>query len=114
MEKFSQFLVDNWQYISSAIAAIFSIIIIIVKRRPKTMDDFVRSVDYALTQVASYCSSVEHPGDGEEKKRLVIKFVKNSVHNSLGRELTEKEISIIEKAASEQIEDVLSAPSRSK
>ena len=114
MEKFSQFLVDNWQYISSAIAAIFSIIIIVVKKRPKTLDDFTSTLESALVEVASLCSLVEHPGDGQEKKRLVIERVKSIVHNSLGRELTKKEIAIIDEVASQQIEQVLNAPHRSK
>lgn len=114
MEKFSQFLVDNWQYISSAIAAIFSIIIIIIKKRPKTLDDFVEALNYSLTLVPQQCAVVEHDGDGSEKKRQVVKFAVNSVRNSLHRELTDAEVALIEKRASVLVEDVLDAPHRSK
>ena len=59
MDTIKDFIVQNWQFISSAILAVLTIIAMLVKKKPQTLDDFVLALHQALMDVPYLKSTVE-------------------------------------------------------
>lgn len=101
------------RYGSSCLAAlclVLQIVYFFIKRRPQTIDSFLSAVDCALRNVPFWCSLVECPGHGEEKKSSVLNLCLKDVSKSLKRDLSDSESLSVIKLCSEFIELVLSAP----
>lgn len=112
MNEIVNFLRDYWQYISIVLVILFDILILIVKRRPRTIDDFLIALNEGLALVPVLVKQVECVGNGAKKKNDVISAVVQFVACHLGRSLTNKESEIATIYASNQIEAVLAAPQK--
>ena len=110
-----KFLEDYWQYISVALVFIFEIIIMIVKRRPMSLDAFQSAWDSALKKIPSFIVLAESLSDeytGSGKKEIVLNRTLKYIQDELGRELTDKEEARVEGSISAFIEAILYCPTK--
>lgn len=112
MEEVLTFLKENYQLIISLSILILSLISIVVKKRPKTLDDFIQVSGQVIGKVAEWVKQVEIPGHGDDKKIAVINLALKEAKKKLGRNLSETEIVSIYKQVGSQVESVLDAPSK--
>lgn len=112
MSQFLLFLKDNKEIVISALTLAVAVIGLIIKRKPKTLDDFSLIVSDVLSSVPVLVSKVEEAGHGQAKKNKVLDVCLSLTSKKLGRKLSDKERSIVIDKVSEQIEDVLTAPQK--
>lgn len=115
MEKFLQVLVDYWQFISSGILILLSILLFIFRRKPKTWNEFLdclSSVLYWVPHVIQQVESFEDVDGLPTKKEYALQVLLDLVENRLKRELTTKELNCFYQLMSEQIESVLTCPTK--
>lgn len=112
MTEFINFLKDYGVYILTGICFVVEIVIIFIKRNPKTIDDFLYCLNEIRTLVPLYVSDVECPGNGETKKVAVIQVLTSIFENKLGRKITDKESVIVADFLDKDIEAVLTAPTK--
>lgn len=112
MENFVKFLSEYKELLVSVLCVLLAIIAMIIKRRPKTLDEFIQIVFSVCQQVPSMVLEVECPGNGETKKRTVIVAACQVVSSILKRDLTDKEIQYCEKIFGSLIESILAAPQK--
>lgn len=113
MDVLIAFLKDYKEYILlafSLILVLLDFLILFIKRRPKTYDDFKQCLSDVLSVLPSLILSVEEPGNGSAKKEKVLKSALEIFKNRLGRCLSDSENSIVEKVVSRQVEIILSTP----
>lgn len=99
-------------YILAIFSILLELIVILIKRKPKTFDDFVSILSECALSLPSMISSVEVPGKGYEKKIAVIDSFKKLVSKKLGRALSNKEMKIFSDFVSSQIELILTTPQK--
>ena len=104
------FLKSYGELIASGILFVMAVITLIVKRRPKTVDDFVQMIALVVEQLPTMIDSVERPGDGVLKKDEVLNAALKLAYKILGRNLTDNEINTVRKKVGDQIEAILSTP----
>lgn len=70
MESLKNFIVENWQFISSALLALLTIIAMIIKKKPinKYVDEFYGEL-VSLIQAAEISFG---SGSGKDKKKFVL------------------------------------------
>lgn len=112
MKEFIEFLKEYWFELSAGLFALIEIILIIVKRKPKSIDDFKLAVQEALAIVPELVLSCERPGEGYLKKQEVILSSLKLVSRLLGRKLTDNEVRFVSDSVSDKIETVLSTPTK--
>lgn len=112
MDSFINFLREYKEVILSALAVLLTFICILIKRKPKTLDDFTLALSDVLNFVPSLVIKAEEPKNGEAKRDKVLQASLSLMSSSLQRALTSKERSIVIKSVSEQIESVLTAPQK--
>ena len=112
MKEIFDFCRQNLVLIVGILTLVVEIIFVIIKRRPKTLDDFIFALTEVRTEVANIVSYVEVPGNGQEKKAKVIDIASKLLCKLLGRELTDKEKVYAVKLFETDIENVLSAPTK--
>lgn len=112
MEKFVDFLIAYKEILVSALCVLLTIISIIVKRRPKTLDEFYDCMRRVLSYIPSLIIDVEVDGHGEEKKQEVIQCCVSIFTRYLGRSLTSSEQSFVEGMFGDYIEEVLLTPKK--
>lgn len=112
MSDFLQILNDYKEIIVSCAVFLLVLLAILLKKRPKTLDDFKFAVSEALNLVPSLVIKVERPSNGAEKKSQVIDACLVAVSSYLGRPLTDSEKSYVRKEADITIEGVLSTPKK--
>lgn len=110
--EFVNYLKEHPELIASAVCVVLTIILLFIKRRPKTVDEFSAFLSDVLTLVASKVKNVEVPGHGDEKREKVITSCVQEMSKRLQRKLSSQEESVIRFEVSEQIDDVLDAPHR--
>lgn len=110
MTEFFEFCREYGVYFLTLLCFIIEIIFLVVKRRPKSIDDFKLAFEEALALVPELVISRERPGEGELKKKEVITSCSYLVSRLLGRKLSDYETVIIRDAVSDKIETVLSTP----
>ena len=112
MEKFLEFMNTYKEVILTCVAIIITLVGVLIKRKPKTIDDFKLAVSEVLALVPDLIIKVERPNCGMEKKLEVINACVDGVKKSLGRELSNSEILYLKDEVSKQIEEVLSTPKK--
>lgn len=110
--EFVEYLKVHPELIASFILFVLAIITLIVKRKPKSLDEFVSILSDVCSSVSSKMVSVEVPGHGIEKKEKVISLCLAEMSTRLHRVLTDKESAIVRLNVSDQIESVMDAPHR--
>lgn len=112
MDSFINFLREYKELLVSSLAVLLTFICILLKRKPKTLDDFTFALSDVLNTVPSLVAKVEEPKNGEAKREKVLSASLRLMSSSLQRALTSQERSIVIKSVSEQIESVLTAPQK--
>ena len=113
MEELKSFFVHNWQLIASAVLFLISFIIGLRSKLKKgyTFSDIILGL--ISEQLPNWISLAEATGNtGEQKKVQVLNNALNYASKTLGRKLSEEEISFIIANASEQIEKILGTPQK--
>lgn len=112
MNQFIEFLKEYWFQLATGIFAVVEVILLIIKRRPKSLDDFKLALLDALAAVPDYVCQVEVPGNGAEKRAKVLKACVALISKKLGRSLTDSEVALVSQSIIEQVETVLSTPTK--
>lgn len=113
-EDVVSFLRDNWSFISTGILTVLSIVILIVKKRPKKWDELNQIITQCIAKVPGFvCEAEEMNGyTGLDKKNFVVSWCFQFIENTLKRDLTLSEEQYAYKAISYFIEAVLTAPTK--
>lgn len=115
MNTFIEFLVRYWQFISTGILFVITLIAIFVKRRPKTLDDFYSCLNDTLCLVPIYVKVAEDTygsGNGNLKKKFVINELFERFKRAMKRAPSESEEDRAIFAIESQLESVLAAPQK--
>lgn len=112
MTEFVEFCREYGAYILGFVCFVLEIILIFIKRRPKTVDDFLYCLNEIRVLVPDYVKEVECPGNGEIKKSTVKKILIGELEKNLSRSLTVKESEIAVSFLDADIEAVLAAPQK--
>ena len=113
MHELKVFLIENWQLIASACLFIVSFVIGLVSKLKKgyTFSDILLGL--ISEQLPQWISLAEAKGgSGEQKKVQVLNEALNYASKTLGRKLSDEEVSFIVTQASEQIEKILGTPQK--
>lgn len=112
MSAFIEFLKEYKEVLVSGFCLISTIVLILIKRRPKTIDDFLMIVDEVCLSLPTLINKVECVGNGLAKKKEVRSSALGVISKQLGRSLSESEISFALKTIDSSIEDILSTPQK--
>lgn len=112
MTEFIEFCQEYGVYLLTFVCFVIEIIFIFIKRRPKTVDDFLYTLQEIRLRVPGVVAAVEVSGNGEAKRSAVINYLTKEFEKVLGRKITEKECVIVSDLISKDIEAVLSAPTK--
>lgn len=113
MNNFIQFFSEYKEVLIGGLTLIVTIILLFIKRRPKTIDDFLWLVDNVCAYVLpSAIAKVEIPGNGLAKKKEVRDVALSVITKKLCRTLTDSEKSLALKTIDESIEAILSTPQK--
>ena len=113
MHELKVFLIENWQLIASACLFIVSFVIGLVSKLKKgyTFSDILLGL--ISEQLPQWISLAEAKGGtGEQKKVQVLNEALNYASKTLGRKLSDEEVSFLVTQASEQIEKILGTPQK--
>lgn len=113
MHELKVFLIENWQLIASACLFVVSFVIGLVSKLKKgyTFSDILLGL--ISEQLPQWISLAEaNGGSGEQKKVQVLNEALNYASKTLGRKLSDEEVSFIVTQASEQIEKILGTPQK--
>lgn len=113
LAELKEFIIKNWQMIASVLLFIVSFIIGIATKRKKgyTFSDILLGL--IAEQLPIMIKSAENffgNGNGEQKKVMVLNDALNFASKTLGRKLSEEEISFIVTNISKQIEAIGATP----
>lgn len=103
MQQFIKFLVDNWQFVSSASISIVSFILLLIFRRGKTFL-FDEGLSECLMPLIMMAESKFPNGHGVDKLNFVI--------NSFFSKYPFRDRSVWEPIIKGQVEYILSCPSK--
>ena len=112
MDNFIIFLKEYGVYLVSAILLIGEVLLMILKKRPLTLDSFQDALNQCLTQLPELIKYVEVPGNGVAKKNRVIDACLDFVSTLIGRSLSDIEKRFIINNVDSQIELILSTPKK--
>ena len=112
MTELFNFLKEYGVYILTFACFVIELVFIFIKRKPKTVDDFLYCLNEIRTLVPLYVSDVEVPGNGDIKKSTVIQVLTSLFEKKLGRKITDRECVILTEFLDKDIEAVLTAPTK--
>lgn len=112
MNAFIEFLKEYWFQLVCGLYAILMIVLVIIKRKPKSITDFKLCLQEALARVPEYVIHVEEPGNGEQKLARVVKLGLAFISNKLGRSLIGDEVALCLEQIVKKVETVLSTPTK--
>lgn len=116
MENVLNFIKDNWSFISTAILGTLSLILMIIKRKPKKYDEFVSCVSRVISSMPGFINAAEEfkepDENGQDKKAAVIGWCFQKMENLIKRELTDDEELYCYKTFSYYVEAILSTPQK--
>ena len=112
MNEFVKFIREYGVYILESLTFVCFVITLFIKRRPKTLDDFLYCLSEVRSNLPAFISKVECPGNGSTKKAAVLKAADSMLSHKLGRKTTKKESEIAANLFSSDIEAILSTPQK--
>lgn len=112
MTDFINFIKEYGIYILTSLSILIEIIIIFVKKNPKTLDDFLDCLHRVTALLPGLITEFECPGHGAEKKQKVLDQALTFLKHLLGRDLSKGEKELFDKTMSDQIEVILSTPTK--
>ena len=113
LQEIKEFIIKNWQLIASVILFVVSFIIGIITKKKKgyTFSDILLGL--IAEQLPIMIKSAENffgAGNSEQKKVMVLNDALNFASKTLGRKLSEEEVSFIVTNISKQIEAIGATP----
>lgn len=107
MKQFFEFCLQHWDFISSIILVIASVVIMAIKKKPvlNAMDNILIEV---FSRLPEWINSAEALKGAEVKKALVLESAKKFVKDQFSMDLPESYISLI----GEKVEAILSTPQK--
>ena len=115
LQELKNFIIQNWKEIASVVLFIISVIVAFVAKRKKgySFSDIILGlIAEKLPELIKQAEENIGAGNGEQKKVTVLNAVLNLASKSLGRKLSEEEISFIITNATQQIENILGTPQK--
>lgn len=112
MEQFSQFLVNHWDLISSAVILLISVIFYIIKKRPLSLDEFQSALDELYRNLPYFIQYAERFVGKDFKKEYVLERSVRFVSDKIGRALTDKETAKVIAGAEYTLEEILDCPTK--
>ena len=112
MSSFVEFLKEYWFQLATGLFFIVEVVLLVIKRKPKSIDDFKLVLEEVLAVVPELVISRERPGEGSTKKLEVITSCISLISSKLGRKLTDSEKGLITAQVAAKIETVLSTPTK--
>lgn len=115
MESFVNFIKEYGALLLAALSVIVGVIAAIIKRRPKTLSQFLNCCDEVALKIPAYVSQFESKfgaGHGTEKKTAVLTTCLELLKDLLGRDTDEAEGNYAFKLFSGFIEMVLDTPTK--
>ena len=112
MTEFIEFCREYGVYVLTFVCFVVELILIIIKRKPQTVDDFLLALNEVRTKLPELISKVECPGNGEIKKNKVLDIAEHALTKSIGRGLSDKEFASVRKIFGDDIETILSTPQK--
>lgn len=112
MTDYLEFCREYWFQILTFLGFICEIVFIFIKRKPKTVDDFLLAMNEVRSLLPELISSVEEPGKGAVKKNKVMAKSTKVLENKLGRKLSSRELQTFSKVVSADIETILETPTK--
>lgn len=112
MITFIEFIKEYKEFIIGALTLIISIVLIFIKRRPKTVDDFISSLDEVCNVIPSLIIKAEVPGNGLAKKKEVLSDCFSILKKHICRDLSKFEYDLAYKKFDSSIELILSTPQK--
>lgn len=109
---FLDFLNAYKEVLIGSFCVLLTLLSILLKRKPKTIDDFLLCLDEVGLAVPKLVSSVECSGEGFRKKTAVISSAEKILSKKLGRNLSSTEKEYFNTFISNCIEEVLTAPQK--
>lgn len=107
------FIKENIILILAVISILFEMLILISKKKPKTLDDFLDLLHQCVSdKLPEFINSVEIPGNGSDKKIKVVLKAKDFICKKLGRNFSQKEDEIFYEYVSKAIESILTTPQK--
>lgn len=103
------FIKNHYELIGSIILVLMSFILTLVKKKPSfNLIDAIK--EYILEMLPLWIISVEVPGQGIEKKELVLKLIQSTI----AKRFNFYDFASIKEWCSDQLEIILSTPSKKK
>ena len=100
-------------YMLLGLILLFEILILIFKRKPKTLDEFLSILhEVVANRLPILINSAESQVSASIKKLNVVDAAYAIVKSQLGRELSSKEKAVFQSYVSESIEMILSTPQK--
>lgn len=112
MNTFIDFLKEYKEVLITGLTLIITLVFMFIKRRPKTIDDFLYTIDEVICKLPIFINSVESPGFGLSKKKDVLSKSINLLTSKLGRDLSETELTYALNKFDSSIESILSTPQK--
>ena len=112
MKNFLDFLIQYKEVIVSSLCFVLTFLAIVLKRRPKTLDEFISLLNETLLVLPDFISKVERPSHGADKKYQVKQMALSHFEKSLNRVLSDSEKEMFLKAVDIRIEEILKTPQK--
>ena len=110
--KMIEFLNEYKEVLVSGLAVILTLICMLIKRKPKTIEEFALILNSVLNDLPSLINKVEVPGNGLAKKKEVRSLAISLCEAKLGRHLSSHEEDIAFVNIDKQVEDILTTPQK--
>ena len=107
-----EFLKEYKEVLVSCLAVILTFICMFVKRKPKTIEEFILILASVLNELPTLINKVEVPGNGLAKKKEVRSLAISLCEAKLGRHLSSHEEDIAFVNIDKQVEDILTTPQK--
>ena len=114
MKDFTDFLLHHYRDIALVIISVLIFVSMLIKRRPKSYDEFMTVLKSSLLYVPGFINDVEAEEGltSHQKKELCLSLLLDFVQERLKRDLTEKELLTFFNSFSSYIEKVLDTPTK--
>ena len=106
------FLKEYKEVLVSGLVVILTLICMLIKRKPKTIEEFALILNSVLNELPSLINKVEIPGNGLAKKKEVRSLAISLCEAKLGRHLSPLEEDIAFVNIDKQVEDILTTPQK--
>lgn len=113
MNQVINFILQNWRLIIEIITLIISIILFVLSKFKKIGSSVSsEALLYVYQNLPDLIAHVEVPGHGAEKLKVVLQLALELLQKYFGRSLTEDEVSHYSVVIKNNVEKILSTPTK--